>query len=98
MRCCLKVHKKKSSLLTVIKMDYTDKQIVETYANMFEGLSSSIKVELIERLSKSLKVETATKDEVFYKSFGAFASEKSAEEIIKDLRSARKFKQRKTKL
>lgn len=71
-------------------MSHTEKYIVETYSGLFEGLSSLSKLELIENLSKSLKVEKTTKDTLFYKSFGAFASDKSAEEI----RLSRKFRKK----
>ncbi len=57
-------------------MTYTDKHIVETYAGLFEGLSSISKIELIESLSKSLKADKKDKEAKFYKSFGAFASTK----------------------
>ncbi len=73
-------------------MSYTDRHIVEAYSILFEGLSSLSKIELIEKLSKSLKKEKAVKESSFFKSFGAFASEKTAEEINKDLKSSRKFK------
>jgi len=73
-------------------MSYTDKYIVETYSSLFEGLSSLNKLELIESLSKSLKIEKTAKDNKFYKSFGAFSSEKPAEEIIADMKSNRKFR------
>lgn len=76
-------------------MTYTDKHIVETYSVLFEGLSPLSKIELIETLSKSLKTDKTTKDREFYKSFGAFASEKTAEEIITDIKSSRKFRKRK---
>lgn len=72
-------------------MTVTDKNILETYSNLFEGLSFSNKIELIERLKKSLKANKP-KENSFYKSFGAFASEKSAEEIVSDIKSNRKFK------
>ncbi|KUJ59319.1 hypothetical protein AR687_23770 [Flavobacteriaceae bacterium CRH] len=72
-------------------MTITDKNILETYSNLFEGLSFSNKIELIERLTKSLKA-SKSKQSSFYKSFGAFASEKSAEEIVSDIKSNRKFK------
>jgi hypothetical protein len=72
-------------------MSYTDKYIVETYSGLFEGLSSLNKLELIESLSKSLKREKASKENTFFKSFGAFASKKSAEQIIVDIKSSRKF-------
>ncbi len=73
-------------------MTYTDKHIVETYSALLEGLSLESKTELIESLSKSLKFDKENKERNFYKSFGAFASEKSAEEIIADIKSSRKFR------
>ena len=75
-------------------MTYTDKHIVETYTELFEGLNSESKAELIESLSKSLKAKSTDKELEFYKSFGAFASDKSAEEIIAEIKSARKFKKK----
>ncbi|KQB37229.1 hypothetical protein [Flavobacterium aquidurense] len=72
-------------------MTITDKNIIESYSDLFEGLSFSNKLELIERLTKSLKA-TKSKENNFYKSFGAFSSEKSAEEIISEIKSNRKFK------
>lgn len=68
-------------------MTYTDKHIVEVYSGLLEGLSSESKVELTESLSKSFKTERKDIANNFYKSFGAFESEKSAEEIIADIKS-----------
>jgi len=42
---------------------------------------------LIESLSKSIRAESSKKEEDFYKSFGAFSSEKSAEEIINEIKA-----------
>ena len=78
-------------------MTYIDRHIVQTYSGLFEGLSSISKIELIERLSKSLKIEAKKKENSFYKSFGAFASDKSAEEIIEDIKSSRKFRKKEIK-
>ncbi len=78
-------------------MAYTDKHIVETYSELFEGLSSINKIKLIESLSKSLKTQNKTKESNFYKSFGAFPSDKSADEIISDLRSSRRFRKKEIK-
>jgi hypothetical protein len=78
-------------------MTYTDKHIVEIYSGLLEGLSSEGKAELIENLSKSLKTEKKNKESKFYKSFGAFASGKSAEEIIADIKSSRKFRKKEIK-
>jgi hypothetical protein len=73
-------------------MGYTDRHIIETYSGLFEGLSSSNKMDLIESLSQSLKTEKSTKDKAFYESFGAFSSERPAEEIVSDIKSSRKFR------
>ena len=49
-------------------MSYTDRHIVETYSILFEGLSSLSKIELIEKLSKSLKKEiNKFRDTIDYK-------------------------------
>lgn len=78
-------------------MSYTDRHIVETYSGLFEGLSSLNKIGLIESLSKSLKTEKTTQDDKFFKSFGAFSSEKSAEDIIVEIKSSRKFRNKEIK-
>ncbi len=78
-------------------MTFTERHIVETYAGLFEGLSSTSKIKLIESLSKSLKTENTTQENSFYKSFGAFASNKSAEEIIEEIKSSRKFRKKEIK-
>jgi hypothetical protein len=78
-------------------MTYTDRHIVETYSGLFEGLSSISKIELIESLSKSLKANKKLRESNFYKSFGAFASPKSAEEIISDIKLNRKFRKKEIK-
>ncbi len=78
-------------------MSYTERHIVETYSGLFEGLCSLNKIELIENLSKSLKAKKSKRDSRFYKSFGAFASEKSADEIIADIKSSRKFNSKEIK-
>ena len=75
-------------------MSYADKHIVRSYSVLFEGLSSLSKIELIEQLSKSLKTEKKTKDEDFYKSFGGFVSDKSAEEIMEEIKTSRKFRKK----
>ena len=79
-------------------MTFTDRHIVNTYSGLFEGLNAVSKLELIENLSKSIKAEKRSKETMFYKSFGAFASKKSAEEIIKEIKSARKFRRKEIKL
>lgn len=79
-------------------MSYIDKHFIKNYSLLFEGLNSLTKIELIESLTKSLKREKTSKKDDFYKSFGAFGSEKSAEEIVKEIRSSRKFRTKEIKL
>ncbi len=78
-------------------MTYIDRHIIDTYSGLFEGLSSTNKIELIESLSKSLKTEKKISEDAFYKSFGAFASGKSAVEIIYEIKSGRKFRKKEIK-
>ena len=47
-------------------MSYADKHIVETYSMLFDGLSSLSKIELIEKLTKSLKREKTVKKDTFF--------------------------------
>lgn len=72
-------------------MAYIDRHIIDTYSSLFEGLNSLTKIELIEKLTISLKKEKKTKEAEFFKSFGAFGSGKSAEEIIKEIRESKEF-------
>jgi hypothetical protein len=72
-------------------MTFTDKNIIENYFLLFESLNSVSKLELIEKLRKSLKSESKSKESNFYKSFGAFSTEKTFDEIIAEIKSSRKF-------
>ena len=79
-------------------MTYINRHIIETYSDLFEGLSSDTKIELIETLSKSLKSNRRKRELDFYKSFGSFASKKSPEEIALEIRKARKFRKKDIKI
>lgn len=78
-------------------MTFTDKNIIENYFGLFESLNSMSKLELIEKLTKSLKAETKNKENNFYKSFGAFSTEKTSDEINEDIKSSRKFRTKEIK-
>lgn len=73
-------------------MTITDRNIVKAYTGLMDGLSTRNKIELMENLSKALKSDPKIKEDLFYKSFGAFASDKSAEEIISEIKLSRKFR------
>ena len=75
-------------------MTVTERHIIETYSQLFEGLTSVTKIELIEKLTKSLKKEKKSKETEFLKSFGAFESDKTADEMIKEIIESRKFREK----
>jgi len=73
-------------------MTLTDRHIIDAYSKLFEGLNHLTKVELIELLTKSLKKEKKSKEIAFFESFAAFDSEKTAEEIMNEIKESRKFR------
>ena len=79
-------------------MSYTEKHIITSYSTMFSGLSPLSKIELIKSLTKLLKKDKVEKVDTFYESFGAFSDEKTAEEIVKEIKVSRKFTNRDTSL
>lgn len=72
-------------------MTYIGQNIIGTYSGLFEGLSVINKIELIEVLTKSLKSQVVDKEKNFFQSYGAFSLDKSAEEIIADIKESRNF-------
>ena len=77
-------------------MTTVDKKLLESYWSLFETLSAFNKLKLIERLSNSLQ-EKVPKKANFYDSFGGFDDKKSPEEIIKEIKSNRTFKNKEIK-
>ena len=65
-------------------------KIIEGYLHLLSNLSKGIKLELISKLGESVKSDSTDKKS-FQKSFGAFQSKKSADEIIEEIRSSRSF-------
>ena len=63
--------------------------IVDGYARLLDNLSTNNKLDLISRLTASVKSDLTDKKSAFKKAFGAFDSKKSAEEIIEDIRNSR---------
>jgi hypothetical protein len=68
-----------------------DAVIIEGYLQLLENLSPGSKLDLISRLTSSVKSDLADKQSSFQKAFGAFESQKSADEIIRELRGSRTF-------
>ena len=72
-------------------MTYLERNMMSTYAHLFEGLSTMSKIELIELLTKSLKKQVFEREKVFFQSYGAFGSDQNTEDIIKEIKENRHF-------
>ena len=84
--------------LTKRNMSNTERHIIESYAGLFSGLSTSGKLELIESLTRAIKSDSQKKESRFFEAFGAFASSKPAEEIVEDIKASRKFRDKNVSL
>ena len=76
-----------------MKMPSKNINISDYYFELLKHLSSDSKLELITRLSNSLKTQTEAKkkENKLDASFGAFITDQTAEEMIDDIRSSRTF-------
>lgn len=65
--------------------------LVETYIGLLNNYSEEFKLELISKMFNSIKPNTDSNRKLFYSSFGALKTEKSADEIITEIRRERTF-------
>lgn len=69
-----------------------DIRLIEGYIKMLENLSPGNKLDLISKLTQSVKADISDRNAIFYKAFGAWDSKKSAEEMINEINASRTFK------
>ncbi|WP_192823292.1 hypothetical protein [Rufibacter sp. LB8] len=72
-------------------MKTTNLHILESYLGLLNNLSPDSKLELISRLSQTLKSQKKSKEKSLIELFGAFQSDKSAETIIEEIQQSRTF-------
>jgi len=65
--------------------------LIDNFFNLISSLSRENKIKLIAKPSNSIVNESPKDENTIEKFFGAFKSEKSAEEIINEIRESRKF-------
>jgi hypothetical protein len=65
--------------------------LLNTYMAFLETLSPGIKLDIISKLTQSLKSEVKSKENHFESSFGAWTANESADEIVKTIRDSRGF-------
>ena len=66
-------------------------QILDGYWGLLNTLTPSLKLKLIERLSKSVNDDISNKNDRFEKSFGAWIDSRDSDEIIAEIRDNRTF-------
>ena len=80
-----------------MKVLNVNNSLIETYLKLLMNLSWESKSELISRLTSSMKKEKKN-EEAFYNLFGVWKDEKSAEDMIVEIREARNFNRVREKL
>lgn len=65
--------------------------ILDNYLAFLETLSPGAKLDIISKLTQSLKSEVKPRENLFDSSFGAWVGNESAEDIIKGIRDSRTF-------
>ena len=65
--------------------------LIDNYFGLINSLSRENKIRLLAKISNSIVDDVSTKENVVDRFFGAFKSEKSADEIISEIRASRTF-------
>ena len=65
--------------------------ILNTYVAFLETLSPGAKLNIISKLTESLKSDVKSKENLFESSFGAWAGNESVEDITKGIGDSRTF-------
>jgi hypothetical protein len=74
-----------------MKASDVDINLVDSYYTLLKSLSPNNKLELIERLSKSLKTTKLKKDTSWESLFGSWELDQSTDTFIEELKKDRKF-------
>jgi len=72
--------------------------LIDSYFSVLKNLSPDNKLELIARLSKSMKSPKRVKAGSVQSLYGAFQSDRSADELIDEIKKARSFNRKRLDL
>ncbi|NGM60913.1 hypothetical protein G5B30_03170 [Sphingobacterium sp. SGG-5] len=73
--------------------------LIDSYYTLLKSLSPNNKLELIARLSKSMKTSKKREKEVSLESlYGSWESDQTADELIAELKAARNFTRKREEL
>jgi hypothetical protein len=66
-------------------------KLLDSYVGLLKNLSIDNKLDLISKLSESIKSTSKKKETSFYQAFGAWDEDESADELIKKIKDSRNF-------
>jgi len=69
----------------------TNTIMIDNYYGLMRGLSKDFKIKIIEKLSNSIVDEVSENEHLADRFYGAFKSNKSAEDIITEIKDSRAF-------
>ncbi|KGE14563.1 hypothetical protein [Sphingobacterium deserti] len=73
--------------------------LIDSYYTLLKNLSTNNKLELIARLSKSMKTNKKRAEDVSLESlYGSWKSDETADELIAELKAARSFTRKREEL
>jgi hypothetical protein len=75
----------------VLDNDRENKIFLENYLGLLNGLSKEYKMQLVEKLNLDIAKEKDLKNDWIDALYGSFVSDRSAEDMISEIRSARRF-------
>jgi|GEM_PF-110274 len=75
----------------VMKNADINSKLVESYISLLENMSMPNKLDLISRLTQSVKADTHNTQNQLYESFGEWEGDESADELINVIRESRTF-------
>lgn len=80
-------------------MSHTGGYVAAIYADLFANLTAASKQELLDLLTQSLHEAPAATppldaDAAFFASFGAFADDRTPEQLLADIRGSRTFREK----
>lgn len=76
---------------TMIEPNAENKDLLENYLGLLSGLSKEYKMKVIESLNYEIEKDRKPGNDWIDKLYGSFVSEKSAENIITEIKSDRRF-------
>jgi hypothetical protein len=66
-------------------------KLIDSYMSLLKNMSAKNKLDLISRLTKTVKTDFEQEKTDFYKAFGGWDKNESAEELIETIKGGRTF-------